>query len=263
MCELNGKVAVVSGGASFIGEAIAQRLSAAGASVMLADQNKVDGAAAADRIGNRVLFLQTDVSEDAELDRLVETTIAKFGGIDILVSAAVIFDDERYETSRDLWHKAFDVNVASAAVLTGKVVPHLSRGSSVVYVTSVSGAVSQPNRIVYNVTKAALTMLAKAGAQELASLGIRVNAVAPGWTWSRNIEHRYGSRERADAFAAEFQPLGRMADPEEVADAIQFIVSKRASFITGSQLAVDGGYGAIGPEALGQPYEKVPPLEKR
>lgn len=256
MGELDGKVAIVTGGASFIGEATAQRLSDAGAAVMLADQNEVDGAAAAARLGDRVQFLATDVTDDSQLDHLVERTVADFGGIDILVSAAAVFDDERYESSRELWSKAIDINVVSAAVLTGKVAPHLRNGSSVVYVASVSGKASQPRRIVYNVTKAALLMLAKAGAQELAPQGIRVNAVSPGWTWSRNIERRYGSRERADAFAAEFQPLGRMADPEEIADAIQFIVSDRASFVTGSELVVDGGYSALGPEALGQPHEK-------
>ena len=260
MSELDGKVAIVTGGASFIGEAIGHRLSNAGAAVMLADQDGLAGAAAADRLGDRVRFVATDVTDDAQLDRLVETTVTDMGGIDILVSAAAVFDDERFESSRTLWHKAVDVNVVSAAVLTGKVIPHLSSGSAVVYVASVSGGASQPNKLVYNVTKAALLMLAKTGAQELARKGIRVNAVSPGWTWSRNIERRYGSRERADTFAAEFQPLGRMADPGEIADAVQFIVSDRAGFITGTELAVDGGYGALGPEALGQPYEKVPVL---
>jgi len=259
--ELDGKVAIVTGGASFIGEAIGKRLSAAGAAVMLADRDAPAGAAAANRLGERVRFLETDVTDDARLDLLVESTVADLGGIDILVSAAAVFDDNRFESSRTLWHRAIDINVVSAAVLTGKVVPHLSSGSAVVYVASVSGTASQPNRLVYNVTKAALLMLAKAGAQELAPRGIRVNTVSPGWTWSTNVQKRYGSRKRADAFAAEFQPLGRMADPGEVADAIQFIVSDRARFITGTDLAVDGGYGALGPEALGQPYDKVPPLD--
>ena len=116
----------------------------------------------------------------------------------------------------------------------------------------------QPGRMLYNTTKAGLLMLARTGAQALAPRGIRVNTVLPGWTWSRNIEERYGSRERADAFAAEFQMLGRMADPEEIADAILYVLSDRASFMTGADLAVDGGYSALGPEALGQARAKHP-----
>jgi len=100
-------------------------------------------------------------------------------------------------------------------------------------------------------------MLVKTAAQQLAPRGIRVNAVSPGWMWSRNIERRYGTRERADALGAEFHPLGRIADPEEVAQAVAFLVSDRASFVTGTDLVVDGGYSAMGPEALGQAFEKV------
>ena len=158
------------------------------------------------------------------------------------------------------WLRALDVNIVSAAILSQKAIPHMMArgGGSMVYVASISGHRAQPNRMVYSVTKAALLMLAKTGATQLAPHNIRVNTVSPGWTWSRNIERRYGSRETADAFAAEFQSLGRMAEPEEIASAIAFLLSSDASFITGTDIAVDGGYTALGPEALGQPQRKFP-----
>jgi len=260
MTHIAGKVAIVTGGASLIGLALARRLIDAGGRAVLGDRNESVRDEVENVLGDAGTYVVGDVADDAYLDRLVAAALDRFGRLDVVVTAPAIFDDDGYETSWDLWHRALDINMIAAARLTGKAVPRLSEGAAVVYVASVSGSVSQPDRMVYNVSKAALLMLAKTGAQALAAQGIRVNAVSPGWTWSRNIDARYGSREKADAFAAEFQPLGRMADPEEVADAVMFLISDRASFITGANLTVDGGYGAIGPEALGQARSMHPPV---
>jgi NAD(P)-dependent dehydrogenase (short-subunit alcohol dehydrogenase family) len=257
MAEFDGKVAIVTGGGSYISVAIAAALAAAGASVVLAGRGTGLGADAAAGLGNGVTFVPTDVTDDAVLDRLVTSAVERHGRLDVLVGAAAIFDDERLDTSRELWHRVLDVNLVSAAVLTSKAAAQMTRGGAIVHVTSISGRVSQPNRVVYNVTKAGLLMLVRTAGQQLAPRGIRVNAVSPGWTWSRNIERRYGTRERADALGAEFHALGRIADPEEVAQAVLFLVSDRASFVTGADLVVDGGYSAMGPEALGQAFDKV------
>lgn len=261
--ELAGRVAVVTGAASFIGTAIAERLVAAGASVVLGDVSEDHGRAIVDRLGDAARFVRTDVTDDTDLDALTAGALDHFGGIDIVVPAAAVFDDDLLHTSRTTWQRSFDVNVIGAAMLIEKAVPHMvdRGGGAVVIVASVSAKQSQPARLVYPVTKTALLGLTRNAAQLLAGHSIRVNSVSPGWTWSRNIEARYGSRERADAVAAEFQALGRLAEPEEIADAVVFLCTDRASFVTGADLPVDGGYGAMGPEALGQAFVQHPVLE--
>ncbi len=260
MARYDGKVAIITGGASLLALETARLIAETGGQVVVADRADDFAGEVAAAVGDRGRFLAGDVTDDAFLDTVVDTAVQTFGGVDGLVNAAVTFADALYDTSRADWLQALNVNVVSAAVLSQRVIPRMRArgGGAIVYVSSISGFRAQPNRMVYSTTKAALHMLAKTGATQLAGDKIRVNTLSPGWTWSRNIDRRYGGRERADAFAAEFQALGRMADPAEIARGILFLLSDDASFVTGTDLAVDGGYSALGPEALGQPFEKFP-----
>jgi len=261
--EFDGKVLVATGGASLIVEALARQFVANGGSVVLGDLTTDHAHDVLSDVGDAGRFVRTDVTSDADLDALLATAVEEFGGVDFAVSAHTIFGCGYLETTRQQWHTSLDVNVASSAMFIEKAVPLMQArgGGAAVLVTSISGKASQPNRIVYPVTKAALLGLSRNMAQALAPLGIRLNSVSPGWTWSRNIEARYGSREYADDFAGEFHAIRRMAQPEEIADAICYLCSDGASFVTGSDFAVDGGYSAMGPEALGQPYEKFPVID--
>lgn len=263
MADLDGRVAIVTGSASLIGTAIAAQLIQDGARVVMADVDTEHGAPAAAGLGKAARFVRTDLTDDVSLDTLVGTAIEEFGGIDILVNGAAVFDEQRLDTTRADWHRSLDINLVASAVLMGKVVPHMRErgGGSIINIASISGKQSQPDRVVYPVTKAAVLGLTRNAGQLLAGDGIRVNTVSPGWTWSRSLAGRYGTRKRGDELAAEFQPLGRLADPEEIAEAVVFLAGDRSSFITGADLAVDGGYAAVGPEALGQPFEKIPTVD--
>jgi len=255
-----GKSAIVTGAASLIGMSVVNSLVRSGARVVACDTeanaHHLDHWSDSDQ----VVPAPGDVTDEPYLESVVQCAIRQHGGVDFLVTAAASFADPGIGASWADWTSIMDVNVISVARLISLVAPHMRDrgGGAIVIVSSISGRRSQPNRVLYPTTKAALLGLSRNAAQSLASDGIRVNAVLPGWTWSRNVERRYGSRERADAFASEFQYLGRLADPKEIADAVAFLLSDRATFIVGAELNVDGGYLGAGPEANGQAYEKVP-----
>lgn len=251
--DMNGKVAVVIGGATMIGARVGEALAGRGATVVLADIDTAGGNRWADTLGDAVSFRRTDATSDSDLDACLAETAEKHGGIDALVYVAATYLDNGLASTRADWHQALDVNLVGMALATQKVAPYLARrgGGAIVTFGSISGKIAQPGRMLYAVSKAAILGFTRNAALALAPQNIRVNSVSPGWTWSNVIEQLSGGdKARADGVAASIHPLGRIGMPQDVGAAVAFLCSPAASFISGTDLAVDGGYSAIGPERM-------------
>ena len=251
MPALDGRAAIVTGGATLIGRAVVRALHDAGASIAVADIDEDGGRAVSEELGERVLFVRTDLRGDAQVEALVASAVDRLGGIDILVNLATSYVDEGFDSPREDWLESLNVNVVAAVMTSRAAHPHLKASSHGVIVnfTSISAKVAQTGRWLYPVGKAALVQLTRNMAMDLAPDGIRVNSISPGWTWSRVLVELSGDdRVKTDRVAAPFHLLGRVGDPEEIANVVVFLCSDEASFVTGADWAVDGGYSAMGPE---------------
>lgn len=254
MKGLAGKVAIVLGGVTKIGRAVVEGFVAAGARVMVADIAEPAGA-----LPDGAAFTRCDLRDDAQIAALVAATKDRFGRIDFLVNVACTYLDNGAASSRAEWLEALDVNIVGSVVLMQAALEELEKNrGAIVNFGSISSRVAQTGRWLYPVSKAAILQLTRNQAMDLAPRGIRVNAVSPGWTWSNIMDQLTGgNRAKTDAVAAPFHLLGRTGNPEEVAAAVLFLCSDEASFITGTDIRVDGGYTAMGPEQAAPAIPKL------
>jgi 3-oxoacyl-[acyl-carrier protein] reductase len=245
MIDLSGKTGLVTGGSRGIGRAIGLRLARQGADV--AFTYKGNAAAAAEAVsgieaeGRRALAIQADASDPDAAETVVKQVLEGLGKVDILVNnAGVTRDDLIMRMTAEAWREVLETNLFGAFWMTKAVTrPMLkARGGRIVNITSVSGQAGQMGQANYSSAKAGLIGLTKASARELASRGITVNAVAPGFVLT---ELTKDLPEALQAQITERTPLGRFGTTEEVADAVAFLASDEAGYITGQVLAVDGG----------------------
>lgn len=247
--ELANKIALITGATSGIGRAVAERFAEANASVALVGRSEPALADLASTLADRGAEAQpirADVSEEGAAREIVRQAVERFGGIDVLVSAAGHISNGTIEnTPLSEWDAMLNVNLRAVFALMQAAIPALeARRGNIVNVSSVTGLRAFPGVLAYCVSKAGLDQLTRCSALELAPKGIRVNAVNPGVVVTEI--HRRGGMSEPDytAFLARSQhthPLGRVGEAREVAELILYLASERASWITGVTYSIDGG----------------------
>jgi NAD(P)-dependent dehydrogenase (short-subunit alcohol dehydrogenase family) len=252
--RLKGKVALVSGGATGMGEAAAKRIAAEGAKVAIVDRNIAAGEATAAAIraaGGDAIFIEADVAEEASVGHAVNSALTAFGPVTALFNhAGSIVIKPFLETTFQEWEWLMAVNVRSMFLMTKAVLPSMigAGGGAIVCTSSISAVAATPNEVLYDTTKAACQMFARAIAVEFREKGVRCNAVCPGF-----IDTPHGKREVEGltrygvdvSDAAIRMQQGRMGRPEDIAGAVVFLLSDESQFITGTQLVVDNGFTAV------------------
>jgi NAD(P)-dependent dehydrogenase (short-subunit alcohol dehydrogenase family) len=251
--RLKGQVGIITGSGSGIGQATALLFAEEGAKVVVVDVDRTLGQETLTRIreqGGECLFVNADISKEEEVKGMVEETRRTFGTVDILVNNAAVFVLKGLEATVEDWQRSLSVNVIGTALCSKYAVEEMKnrRRGAIVNLGSISSFVAQPEFITYSATKAAIVQMTRNMAMDLAPFNIRVNCVCPG---SILTPICYSVVERAGITLQEFEAqqgplhlLNRLGQPREVANAILFLASGEASFITGTPLMVDGGYTA-------------------
>lgn len=246
MKKLQDKVALVTGASKGIGAAIARQLAADGAKIVVnyaADKNGADKVVAAiEAAGGTAVALAADVTDQPQVEALIQSTLAQFGRLDIVVNNAGVYQFAKIEESSEaLYRKQFDINVLGPLLVTGAAVPHLGKGSSIINISSFVTRVFLAESAIYSGSKGAIDAITGVLARELGPRGIRVNAVNPGLIETEGT-HSTG------AMGSEFQrwnenqtPLGRIGQVQDIAPIVAYLASDDAGWVTGEVMMASGG----------------------
>jgi 3-oxoacyl-[acyl-carrier protein] reductase len=243
---LTGKVAVVTGASKGIGAAIAKKLAAAGASVVVNYASDKTGAehtvSAITNSGGRAVTVAGDVSQSAQAQGIIDAAIKNYGRLDILVNNAGIYEFAPIEAvTENHFHKLFNVNVLGLLYATQAAVKHLGEGSSIINISSVVSRITPPNSAVYSGTKGAVDAITGVLAKELGAKKIRVNSVNPGIVETEGTHAAGFIGSDFEKAAAAQAPLGRTGRPDDIADIVAFLAAEDSHWLTGEQLIASGG----------------------
>jgi len=243
--RFEGRVAVITGGGSGIGLASARRLAGEGASVVIADVDARSGSAAAEEVNGE--FVRTDVTSEADVEALFQTAVDQYGSVDVAFNNAGISppeDDSILTTGLEAWQKVQQVNLTSVYLCCKYAIPHMQRqghGSIINTASFVAVMGAATSQISYTASKGGVLSMSRELGVQFAREGIRVNALCPGPVNTPLLKELFAKDPERAARRLVHVPVGRFAEPEELAAAVAFLASDDASFITASQFLVDGG----------------------
>jgi NAD(P)-dependent dehydrogenase (short-subunit alcohol dehydrogenase family) len=243
---LKNKVTIITGGAQGIGAACAQRFSAEGAHIVLADVDNARGSALAQSLG--AVYVHCDVGDKLDVDAMVQQTIAKHGRIDVLVNNAGIVKAAPFlDVTEDDFNAVIRVNLKGAFLVAQAVAREMVKtgGGSVINMSSVNAVMAIPSIASYNMSKGAINQLTRVMALALADFGVRVNAVAPGTIATELAAKAVLTSEEAKARILSRTPMKRLGTPEEIADVVAYLASDASSYLTGEIITADGGRTAL------------------